>query len=322
MDITAEARQGLRERTGAGMMECKKALVEANGDIEAAAERCASRLAKADKKAGRVAAEGVIAIERRRTASASRWSRSTARPISSPESEDFQALRPRRSRRPRSTAKPADVEALLAPRLPSRRDRRGGPPRADRQASARTSACAASSVRDRHGALGSLPARHPHRHAWSRSRAATPRSATTSRCTSPRAVRSTCRRARCPPTCSTKEREIFIAQAAATEAGKPAEIIVKMVEGRLSKYLGEITLLGQPFVKDPTRPSRSCCKTRQGDGAALRALRSRRRHREEAGRLRRRSDGAGPGRLSPEPAPATPRNPARAGFLIMAARRR
>jgi elongation factor Ts len=46
-----------------------------------------------------------------------------------------------------------------------------------------------------------------------------------------------------------KEKEIFIAQAA--ESGKPPEIIEKMVTGRINKYLGEITLLGQPFVKDP-----------------------------------------------------------------------
>src|SRR5512147_378564 len=63
--ITAEAVKTLRERTGAGMMECKKALVEANGDLEVAAEAMRkSGLAKADKKAGRVAAEGVVAIEK------------------------------------------------------------------------------------------------------------------------------------------------------------------------------------------------------------------------------------------------------------------
>ena len=62
MTITAEAVKQLRERTGAGMMECKKALVETNGDLDAAAENMRkSGLAKADKKASRVAAEGVIA---------------------------------------------------------------------------------------------------------------------------------------------------------------------------------------------------------------------------------------------------------------------
>ena len=61
-EITASLVKELRERTGAGMMECKKALTESSGDIDAAAEALRkSGLAKADKKAGRVAAEGRIA---------------------------------------------------------------------------------------------------------------------------------------------------------------------------------------------------------------------------------------------------------------------
>src|SRR5579863_807462 len=65
MSISAETVKQLRERTGAGMMECKKALVETGGDLDAAAELMRKQgLAKADKKATRVAADGVIAIER------------------------------------------------------------------------------------------------------------------------------------------------------------------------------------------------------------------------------------------------------------------
>lgn len=60
-EITASLVKELRERTGAGMMECKKALVEANGDIELAIDNMRkSGQAKAAKKAGRVAAEGII----------------------------------------------------------------------------------------------------------------------------------------------------------------------------------------------------------------------------------------------------------------------
>ncbi|MFN3964129.1 translation elongation factor Ts [Silanimonas lenta] len=63
MEITASLVKELRERSGAGMMECKKALAENGGDIEAAMEALRkSGLAKADKKAGRVAAEGRIAM--------------------------------------------------------------------------------------------------------------------------------------------------------------------------------------------------------------------------------------------------------------------
>lgn len=65
MSITAEQVKQLRERTGAGMMECKKALVETNGDLDAAAELMRKQgLAKADKKAARVAAEGVVVTEK------------------------------------------------------------------------------------------------------------------------------------------------------------------------------------------------------------------------------------------------------------------
>jgi elongation factor Ts len=63
MDIKPALVKELRERTGAGMMECKKALVETKGDIELAAEWLRKQgAAKADKKASRVAAEGRIAI--------------------------------------------------------------------------------------------------------------------------------------------------------------------------------------------------------------------------------------------------------------------
>ena len=62
MSISAETVKTLRERTGAGMMECKKALLETGGDLDAAAEIMRKAgLAKADKKAGRIAAEGAIA---------------------------------------------------------------------------------------------------------------------------------------------------------------------------------------------------------------------------------------------------------------------
>jgi elongation factor Ts len=64
MSITAAMVKELRERTGSGMMECKKALVEANGDMEAAIENMRkSGLAKADKKSGRIAAEGKIGVK-------------------------------------------------------------------------------------------------------------------------------------------------------------------------------------------------------------------------------------------------------------------
>jgi len=63
MNISASMVKELRERTGAGMMECKKALTEASGDMEAAIEQMRiTGLAKADKKSGNTAAEGVVEI--------------------------------------------------------------------------------------------------------------------------------------------------------------------------------------------------------------------------------------------------------------------
>jgi translation elongation factor EF-Ts len=87
-EITAALVKELRERTGSGMMECKRALQETGGDIEAAVDlmRKAGQ-AKADKKASRIAAEGLIvdpADPARRP-----WSRSTAKPISSPRMRIF-----------------------------------------------------------------------------------------------------------------------------------------------------------------------------------------------------------------------------------------
>src|SRR5271170_1963561 len=65
MNITADAVKQLRERTGAGMMECKRALFETRGDLDAAAELMRRQgLAKADKKAARVAAEGVVVVSK------------------------------------------------------------------------------------------------------------------------------------------------------------------------------------------------------------------------------------------------------------------
>ena len=83
-EITAALVKELREKTGAGMMDCKKALGETNGDIDAAVDWLRKKgLAAAAKKAGRVAAEGLVGGRRRRRQAAPS-SRSTPRPTSSP----------------------------------------------------------------------------------------------------------------------------------------------------------------------------------------------------------------------------------------------
>ena len=82
--ISAGLVKDLREKTGAGMMDCKNALSETNGDIEAAVDWLRKKgLAKAAKKSGRVAAEGLVGVSRRQPISASS-SRSIPKPTSSP----------------------------------------------------------------------------------------------------------------------------------------------------------------------------------------------------------------------------------------------
>ena len=84
----------------------------------------------------------------------------------------------------------------------------------------------------------------------------------------PGAVRPVCvSRDQVPAELIAKEREIYSAQAA--ESGKPAEIVAKMVEGRINKYLAEVTLLGQPFVKNPDESVEKHLKSK---GAAVKGF--------------------------------------------------
>ena len=101
--------------------------------------------------------------------------------------------------------------------------------------------------------------------------------------------------ARVPADEVAKEREIFVEQAKndPKNAGKPAEIVAKMVEGKVRKWLDEITLLGQPFVKDDKQTVEQYLKRRRRRSGRVRALRGRRRHREEAGRFCSRGREAG-----------------------------
>ena len=127
-EITAATVKELRERTGAGMMDCKKALGETGGDMEAAVDWLRTKgLAAAAKKAGRTAAEGLVGVavdgtKRRRR------SRSTARPTSSPRTS---SSRSSSATSPRSRCEQGgDVDAVLPRRLSGRRHRPG---EADRQ---------------------------------------------------------------------------------------------------------------------------------------------------------------------------------------------
>ena len=250
MSVTAEAVKALRERTGAGMMECKKALVEANGDLEAAAEAMRkSGLAKADKKAGRVAAEGVVVIERTADGHSAALVEINSETDFVARQPDFQGFAHDVAKLVLAT-KPADLEALLATKLASgktveetRREliarigenigvRRfeivsGAAPLATYLHGTRIGTVVVIEGGD--AALGHDLAMHV--------------AAINPQYLSADDV---------PADQVEKEREIFVAQAATDPklAGKPKDVLVKASEGKLRKFLGEITLLGQPFVKD------------------------------------------------------------------------
>jgi elongation factor Ts len=247
MNITADAVRQLRERTGAGMMECKKALVETKGDLDAAAELMRKQgLAKADKKAARVAAEGVIVIELSADARAAAMVEINCETDFVARGEDFRAFA-REVGEAALKARAADVPALLETRLPSGKSvedrRRELIAKVGENISVRRAALLTAPQHlgayvhgTRIGALVALKggsaelARDLAMHvSWS----------------NPRYLSA----AQVPAEVVARERDILTEQA--KSEGKPPEIVTRMVEGRLRKGLNEITLTGQAFVKDP-----------------------------------------------------------------------
>ncbi|MFO7764457.1 MAG: translation elongation factor Ts [Wenzhouxiangellaceae bacterium] len=245
MSITASQVKELRERSGAGMMECKKALVETGGDLEAAIEHLRkSGLAKADKKAGRVAAEGAVveaadangavlveincetdfvakdenfrAFAERVAELALRADSDDVAALAEAEFADGETVEARRQQ----------LVAKLGENIQLRRIRR---------VDADGGVIAGYIHGGRIGVLVSLEggdadlARDLAMHVAA---------------LNPPYVDADS----VPADVLEKEKDILRAQA--EESGKPAEIIEKMITGRLNKHLAEITLVGQPFVKD------------------------------------------------------------------------
>lgn len=243
-NITAGMVKELRERTGLGMMDCKKALVEADGDMEKAIEdlRKSSGL-KAAKKAGRTAAEGVVI-----TRVADDGSYAVVVEVNSEtdfvaRDDNFLAF----ANKAADTAfngKQADVAALLEGGL-----------EAEREALVQKIGENINLRRIQvvEAPTGGLVDAYVH----SNNRIAVLVALTSAEADLARDVAMhvaavnpmVVRADDVPQEVLDKEREIFTAQAA--ESGKPAEIIAKMIEGRIRKYVSEITLLEQAFVKDP-----------------------------------------------------------------------
>jgi elongation factor Ts len=244
MNITAETVKQLRERTGAGMMECKKALVETQGDLDAAAELMRkSGLAKADKKAARVAAEGTIAVHRSGASAAMIEVNCETDFVA--RSEEFQGFA--RDVAQAALEHPApSVDALVQLDLSGatlEERRRALIAKIGENIAVRrfVRVSASGALGDYlHGTrIGSLVALEGGDEALARDLAMHVAAI------NPAYVDASA----VPADVLDKEREILTEQTKGEK--KPPEIIAKMVEGRLRKFLAEITLLGQPFVKDP-----------------------------------------------------------------------
>ncbi len=250
MAITASLVKELRERTGSGMMECKKALVETNGDIEAAIEMMRkSGQAKAAKKAGRTAAEGIVVIKFSDDGKQAAMVEVNCETDFVAKDENFTSFADAVAERVLASDA-ATVEELLEQPLHDGEETTVNTAREALIAKIgenmnvrrfeRFSTDAGQLASYRHGvrigvvveleggdeALGKDVAMHI--------------AASNPLCVSADQV---------PEETLNKEREIFKAQA--LESGKPENIVDKIVDGRVRKYLSEITLLGQPFVKDP-----------------------------------------------------------------------
>ncbi len=248
--ITADLVRQLRERTGSGMMECKKALVETDGDLDAAAELMRKQgLAKADKKASRVAAEGVIA-----TAASADGKTAVLVEINSEtdfvsRGDDFTGFA-KEVAEAALQGNPADVTALLAVKLAS------GETVDDKRRALIAKIGENISVRrfERvvstgllgsylHGTrIGTLVAIEGGDLALAKDLAMHVAAS------NPQYLAA----ADVPAEAVAKERGIRVEMLKNDEKNKskPENILVKIVEGGMGKWLGEITLLGQPFVKD------------------------------------------------------------------------
>jgi len=252
MAISAAMVKELRERTGAGMMECKNALVETNGDIEAAIEAMRkSGQAKAAKKAGRTAAEGAVEI---RIAGDG----ATAVMVEVNSETDFVAKDANFVEFAGAVAETAlssdaaDVDTLAQLPLAGHGGETVNAAREALVAKIGENIQVRRMVRFddvqggvhsyRHGMrIGVLVEIEGGNEALGRD-LAMHIAASSPLCVGAEDV---------PAQALEKEREIFRAQA--LESGKPADIVDKITEGRLRKYLEEVTLVGQSFVKDPDK---------------------------------------------------------------------
>ena len=248
MAITAALVKELRERTGAGMMDCKKALVETNADLEAAIDLMrASGAAKAAKKAGRVASEGLVNVaisDDRKHAAILEVNSETDFVTKGSAFIDFvEALGALALKN-----KPDSVEAFVGQKLDSGETvdeaREGIIAKIGENISVRR----VQIVNAESGILGAY--KHGDRIA-----VLAVLSSEDAELAKDVAMHIAASRPECVSEDQLsnelleREKSVFIEQA--KESGKPDNIIEKMIVGRMKKFVNEVTLYGQAFVKDP-----------------------------------------------------------------------
>jgi len=248
MQISASLVKELRERTGAGMMECKKALQETGGNLDAAVEAMRkSGAAKAEKKAGRIAAEGVILIRQNaklnravivevncetdfvaKDANINAFANRVADLIESKQPDNLEALRNLTTGAGHTLeTERLELVAKIGENVSIRRF----------EAISFTGDNIGAYLHGaRIGVLVDMDGGDPELARDIAMHIAASRPV----CVDESGI---------PAGMLTQEREIYRAQAA--DSGKPAAIIDKMIAGKVRKFINENTLLGQPFVKDP-----------------------------------------------------------------------
>ena len=263
-EITAALVKELRERTGSGMMECKRALQETSGDIEAAVElmRKAGQ-AKADKKANRVAAEGLVVL--RRGPDAAALAEINCETDFVTKNDDFQAFAAEVGETVLREG-PADLEALLAATMANgqsvEQNRRECVAKIGENISVRRGVRLSSPA----GVLGSYL--HGTRIGVVVELAGGDEALAKDIAMHIAASRPLCISAdQVSADLIAKEKEIYAVQAREEAKDKPAQaidkIVDKIVEGKLRKYFEAVTLLGQLFVKDDKQRVGDLLKARQ-----------------------------------------------------------
>ena len=251
MQITASMVKELRERTGSGMMECKKALQEAECNIDVAIENMRkSGLAKADKKASRVAAEGRVVIEISDDGKSAAVVEVNCETDFVSGGDDFLSFVTAIAKTALAN-QPADVAALSEMTLDGSSEtieeaRKAKIAKIGENMQLRRFELLKSEDgsfgRYLHGSRMGVLVEMVNGNDELIKDVAMHIAASNPMCVSESDV---------PADVLEKEKDILRAQA--LESGKPADIVEKMLTGRVRKYLAEITLLGQSFVKDPDK---------------------------------------------------------------------